>query len=77
MENMDGYSLGDIIENFGSLNENLLQKIACQLLNSLGEFEEMLLEDYGDICPCNILFNKYGIMKVCNKFKNFSLILKF
>jgi hypothetical protein len=65
---MDGYSLGDIIENFGTLNENLLQKISYSLLNCLFEYEEKFHEDFGDICPCNILFDKYGNLKVINFF---------
>lgn len=61
---MEGLSLGDIIENFGTLNENLLQKIALSLLNCLSEYEDNFIEDFGDICPCNILFDKYGNLKV-------------
>ena len=61
---MEGYSLSDIIENFGTLNESLLQKISCSLLNCLAEYEENFVEDFGDICPCNILFDKYGNLKV-------------
>jgi len=66
---MDGFSLGDIIENLGTLNENLLQKITNSLLNCLLEYEESFLEDFGDLCPCNILFDKYGNLKVNNFFK--------
>jgi len=66
---MDGFSLGDIIENFGYLNEDLLQKISSSLLNCLAEYEENYLEDFGEICPCNILFDKYGNLKVNNFFK--------
>ena len=61
---MDGYSLGDVIENLGSLNEHLLQKISSSLLQSFADYEENYLEDYGDVCPCNILFDKYGNLKV-------------
>jgi hypothetical protein len=61
---MDGYSLGDIIENFGSLNEPLIKKICNSLLKCFAEYEEKFLEDYGELCPCNILFDKYGNLKV-------------
>ena len=63
-EYMDGYSLGDIIENFGSLNEPLIEKICNSLLKCFAEYEEKFLEDYGELCPCNILFDKYGNLKV-------------
>jgi len=63
-EYMEGFSLGDLIENFGTLNENLMQKIAGSLLNCLAEYEENFSEDFGEICPCNILFDKYGNLKV-------------
>ena len=64
MEYMEGYSLADIIENFGCLSENLMQNICISLLSCLAEFEDNFLEDFGEICPCNILFNKYGDLKV-------------
>lgn len=64
MEYMEGYSLSDILENFGCLSENLMQKICISLLSCLVEFEDIFFEDFGEICPCNILFNKYGDMKV-------------
>lgn len=67
-EYMDGFSLGDIIENLGCLNENLIQKISFSLLKCLVEYEEIYLEDYGELCPCNILFDKYGNLKVCDFF---------
>ena len=61
---MDGFSLGDVIENFGSLSENLIQKICFSLLRCWAEYEEKYLEDYGELCPCSILFDKYGNLKV-------------
>jgi hypothetical protein len=64
MEYMEGYSLSDIMENFGCLTENLMQKISINLISCLNEFEDVFLEDFGEICPCNILFNKNGDLKV-------------
>ncbi len=64
LEYMEGYSLADIMENFGSLNENLMQKIGSSLLSCLAEFEDLFVEDFGEICPCHILFDKYGNLKV-------------
>ena len=61
---MDGYSLAEILENFGSLNETLIHKITKDILNCFREYEDLYLEDYGEICPCNILFDKYGKLKV-------------
>lgn len=61
---MDGFSLGDVIENLGSLNENLIQKIIVSLLECLADYEEKYLEDFGELCPCNILFDKNGNLKV-------------
>lgn len=61
---MDGFSLGDILENIGCLNENLLKKIAEGILTCFSEYEDIFIEDYGEFCPCNILFDKYGNLKV-------------
>jgi hypothetical protein len=64
MEYMEGYSLTDIIENFGCLSENLMQKICIDLISCLNEFEDIFLVDFGEICPCKILFDKNGDLKV-------------
>lgn len=64
MEYMEGYSLADIMENFGCLSEHLMQKICISLLSCLVEFEDIFFEDFGEICPCNILFSKHGVLKV-------------
>ena len=64
MEYMEGYSLSDILENFGCLSENLMQKICISIISCLNEFEDIFNDDFGEICPCNILFNKEGDIKV-------------
>ena len=61
---MRGYSLQDIINNVGSLPESIIRDIAIQLIDSLEEYNEYFSEDYGELCTCDILFDKNGKLKV-------------
>jgi hypothetical protein len=64
MDYMIGYSLKDIIEFAGCVNESILQKIAYQLLTCLNEYNELFNEDFGKFCICDIFFDKQGNLKV-------------
>jgi hypothetical protein len=64
IEQMQGYSLQDLTENIGCLNEATLCKIAIQITQSLQEYNEKMIEDYGEFCSCDILFDKNGNLKV-------------
>jgi len=61
---MNGYSLQDLIENIGALNEEMLRSIAIQILESFEEYNNKFMTDYGELCPCEILFDKHGHVKV-------------
>ena len=61
---MAGYSLKDLIEFVGCSNESILQKIAFQILNCLEEYNDKFSDDFGEFCICDILFDKYGNIKV-------------
>jgi hypothetical protein len=61
---MRGYSLQDIIDNAGCLPENIIQCIALQLIDGMEEYNTYFSEDYGELCTCDILFDKYGKLKV-------------
>jgi hypothetical protein len=57
-------SLSEIIEHTGPINENLLNKIANQLLTCFEEYREKNDKDYDDICLCDIYFDRNGSLKV-------------
>jgi hypothetical protein len=61
---MRGYSLQDIIDNIVCLPENIIQDIALQLINGMDEYNSYFSEDYGELCTCDILFDKHGKLKV-------------
>jgi hypothetical protein len=61
---MRGYSLQDIIENNCSLPEHILQNITIQLLEAMEEYKHFFNNDYGEICSCDILFDKHGKLKI-------------
>jgi hypothetical protein len=61
---MPGFSVNDIIENIGSLNESILCKLAIQIIQSLNEYNEKFMDDYCEFCSCDILFDKDGNLKV-------------
>jgi len=63
---MEGYSLLDTLENVGSLNESIICKIAIQMVQCFQEYYEKFNENYGDICPCDVMFDKKGGLKVNN-----------
>ena len=64
IEYMQGYSLQDIIENVGALNESILCKMAIQITQCFQEYNESFAESYGDVCTCDVLFDKKGSLKV-------------
>jgi hypothetical protein len=63
---LDGYSLTDLMEQMGSLNEANLCKLTIQLVHSFSEYEEKFGTSYGELCACEILFDKSGNLKVTN-----------
>lgn len=63
-EFMNGYSLQDLINSACCINEEILRSIASQILDAFQEYTDKYLVDYGDICPCQILFTKEGYVKV-------------
>jgi len=64
IEYMNGYSLQDLINTVGCLNEEILRNIANQILEAFEEYNDNFLSDYGQLCPCEVLFTKEGIVKV-------------
>jgi serine/threonine protein kinase len=64
LEYFQGSSLCEIIENVGSLNEAALCRIAIQIIQALSEFNEKKMEDYGEFCLCDVVFDKEGNLKV-------------
>ncbi len=73
VEYMSGFSLQDLIENVGILNESVICKIAIQIIQSIQEYKEKFSEDYGEFCGCDVLFDKSGVVKV----KELSLFIFF
>jgi hypothetical protein len=61
---MPGYSLQNMIENVGSMNESVLCKMTIQILQCLQEYREKFLSKYAEFCPCDILFDRKGNLKV-------------
>jgi hypothetical protein len=61
---MNGNSLQDFIEKTGCVNEYILQKITNCILNSLEEYNEFFSINYGEICTCDIFFDKTCNIKV-------------
>ncbi len=64
LEFMNGYSLQDLINTVGCLNEEMLRNVANQVLEAFEEYNDKFLADYGEFCPCEILFDKEGKIKV-------------
>lgn len=64
IEYMQGFSLQDILENIGCLNESIICKMAIQIIQSFHEYNEKMGENYPDLCSCDILFDKKGNLKV-------------
>lgn len=65
---MRGFSLQDLIDNMGGMNEINLNKMALQILNSLSDYTDKFNEDFGEFCPCDVLFDKEGNIKVYNNY---------
>lgn len=63
-EYMQGYSLQDILDAVGSLNESVLCKMAIQIVQCLHEYNEKFSEDFGNFATGDILFDKVGNLKV-------------
>jgi hypothetical protein len=61
---MQGYSLLDNLESIGILPESILKKISSQVLLAFEEYNDKFKEDYGELCVCDILFDKDGNIKV-------------
>jgi hypothetical protein len=61
---MDGYSLTDLIEHMGCLNDATLCKLTIQIVQCVSEYEEKFSTAYKDLCVCDILFDKSGNLKV-------------
>ncbi len=61
---MPGYSLQNMLENVGSMNESVLCKMTIQILQCLQEYREKFLAKYAEFCPCDILFDRKGNLKV-------------
>ncbi len=66
LEYSRGLTLLEVIEHTGAINENLLNKIANQLLTCFEEYRDKSNKDYGDICMCDIYFDRNGSLKVIN-----------
>lgn len=64
MEHLEGYSLQDLINNTGCLNEEILCAICSKIIESLLQFQQKFGIDYLDFCPCDIIFDKNGNLKV-------------
>jgi hypothetical protein len=64
MEYLEGYSLQDLINNVGCLNEDILKPVLLKIIDTLVDYTEKFNSDYKDICPCDILFDKKGNLKV-------------
>ena len=63
---MNGYSLNDLIDQMGCLNEANLCKLTIQLVQCIVEYEEKFTGVFfEDLCSCKILFNQAGNLKVC------------
>ena len=63
-EYMNGSSLQDFIEVTGCVNEYILQKITISIIESLEEYNEYFSENYGEICTCDVFFDKSCNIKV-------------
>lgn len=61
---MQGLSLQEMIESVGVFDESLLCKIAFGLFKSLDEYNEKFISDYGEICSCDVFFDKDANIKV-------------
>lgn len=61
---MDGYTLTDLIDQIGCLNEATLCKLSIQIMQSIIEYEDKFSSNYKDLCSCEILFDKAGNFKV-------------
>ena len=64
IEYMEGYSLQDLINNVGCLNEELLNKIIIQIIDCLQEYQDKYKVEYKEFCPCDIVFDKNCNLKV-------------
>lgn len=64
MEYLEGFSLQDLVNNIGSITEDILKPIILKIVESLMEYNEKFSADYRDICPCDIVFDKKGNLKV-------------
>jgi serine/threonine protein kinase len=64
IEYMQGFSLQDILENVGCLNESIICKMAIQIIQCYQEYNEKMGENYPELCTCDILFDKKGNLKV-------------
>lgn len=64
MEYLEGYSLQDLINNVGCLNEDIVKQVLLKVIETLCDYTEKFNSEYKDICPCDILFDKKGNLKV-------------
>jgi hypothetical protein len=64
MEYVPGASLKDIVEYAGNPGESIIQKISHQLLIALDEYNHLTGESYNNFSNSEILFDKYGNLKV-------------
>jgi hypothetical protein len=64
LEYANSNSLFDIINYTGCISEELLQNIAIQILEAFEEYNDKFLMDFGEFCPCKIVFNNDGNLKV-------------
>ncbi len=64
MEYHRGFSLCEIIEYTGCINENLLSKIINQMLNCFDEYRNQFDKEYENICFCELYFDRNGYLKV-------------
>jgi ferredoxin-thioredoxin reductase catalytic subunit len=66
MEYMEGFSLQDMINNVGCLNEDILKPILLKVVDCLTDYGVKYGDDYKEFCPCKIVFDKRGNLKVIN-----------
>lgn len=53
-----------MINSVGCINEDILKPIILKTIESLLDYGEKFNADYRDICPCDIVFDKKGNLKV-------------
>eukprot|EP00736_Rhodelphis_marinus_P003411 Rmarinus@m.19866 len=66
LEYMDGGSLADALQACGPLPEDILSRIACQILQGLSYLHKRRHLIHRDIKPSNILLNQKGEIKIAD-----------